>query len=105
VFPGAQHLNWMDKVTLHVIQMDSNFRSLSSQVSGVRVSNVWCSNSRALDIGVSEVLDTWVSEDSDLSPYSRNSLGDRRSEMFSGFRLAWALTWASKLLGLHEVDS
>jgi hypothetical protein len=92
VFPGAQHLNWMDKVTLHVIQMDSNFRSLSSRVSSVRVSNVRFSNLRALYIGVLEVSDTWVSEDSDSSPYSRNSLGDQRSETFSGFRLAWALT-------------
>jgi hypothetical protein len=51
VFSGVRHLNWMDKITSQVIQMDSNFRSLNSRVSDVRVSN-----SRALDVRVSEAL-------------------------------------------------
>jgi hypothetical protein len=49
----VRHLNWMDKITSPVIQMDSNSRSLNSRVSDTRASDSEVSNSM-----VSEALDT-----------------------------------------------
>jgi hypothetical protein len=58
VFSGARHLNWMDKIASHVIQMDSNSQSLNSRVSDTRISDT-----RASD---SEVSDSMVLEASDM---------------------------------------
>jgi hypothetical protein len=53
MFSGAQHLNWMDKIASHVIQMDSNSQSLNSTVSDTRASD-------------SKVSDSMVSKASDM---------------------------------------
>ena len=67
VFPGARHLNWMDKIISHIIQTNSNPRFLNSRVSDIRASNS----------KVSEASDTWVSEASDsrVSEISNRVLG------------------------------
>ena len=64
VFQGIQHLNWMDKITSHIIQMDLNPQSLNSKVSDIRVS----------DSEVSEASNTWVLKVS----YSRASEASNR---------------------------
>jgi hypothetical protein len=53
MFSGAQHLNWIDKIASHVIQMDSNSQSLNSTVSDTRASD-------------SKVSDSMVSKASDM---------------------------------------
>jgi hypothetical protein len=64
----------MDKITSHVIQMDSNPQSLNFRVSDTRASNSEVSDSK-----VSKALDTWVSELSDMSlggPESESMVSD-----------------------------
>ena len=53
-------LNWMDKITLHTIQMNLNPQSLNSKILDVRASDLKSSDSK-----VSEASDTWFSEASD----------------------------------------
>jgi hypothetical protein len=87
VFPGARHLNLIDKITSHVIQVDSNIWSPNSKVSDTRASASEVSN-----LKVSEASDTWVSEVSDMSLGGLESfhLGSKTwsrrpgLEMFSG---------------------
>ena len=57
VFLGAQHLNFMDKIISHVIQMNSNPRSLNSRFADVKGSDL-----EASDLKVSEASNKWVSE-------------------------------------------
>jgi hypothetical protein len=99
VFLGARHLNWMDKITSHVIQMNSTSRSLNSRVLDARASD-----SEVLDSMVSEASDMWVSEASDSrvsevltsSPWSR--IRDLVSEA-RDLRLSWTLTFLGFDLG------
>ena len=94
----------MDKITSHVIQMDSNFRSLNSRISDARASD-----SKSLDSKVSEASDTWVSEASDsrASEVSNRALGlgsfllesEKRLEGL-GLRHSRALTFLGFDLGL-----
>ena len=39
VFLGTRHLNWIDKITSHIIQMNLNPQSLNFRVSDSKVSN------------------------------------------------------------------
>jgi hypothetical protein len=88
VFPGAQHLNWMDKITSHVIQMDSNSRSLNSRVSDARASDSEVSDSmfsEVLDIGLGHLESrSFVLEARGL----RWGLCGLRPETFSGFDMS-----------------
>jgi hypothetical protein len=83
----------MDKITLHVIQMGSNPRSLNSRVLDTRALD-----SKVSDSKVSKASDTWVLEVSDMGlegleseslvsdpsiSDSRRGLGGSRLETFS----------------------
>ena len=110
VFPSIRHLNWMDKITSHIIQMNLNPQSLNSRISDVRASN-----SKSSDSKVSEASDTWVSEASDsrASKVSNRALGLKSfhlggsgPESFSGFDFPglWLRPvsyWASERL-IHD---
>ena len=84
MFPRARHLNLMDKIRSHIIQMNSNPRSLSSRVSDARTSNSGVSDSEVL-----EALDSGsqirVLRVSDPRPVLRGS----GPETFLGFDLGW----------------
>jgi hypothetical protein len=93
VFPDARHLNWMDNITSHVIQIDSNFRSLTSKVSDTRASDLDVSDSMVLEASDTKGLgglrhlghEYLVSNSSASNP--RRGLGGSRLETFSGFDL------------------
>jgi hypothetical protein len=55
VFPGARHLNLIDKIRSHAIQMNSNPLSLNSRVSDARALNSEVSNSKVLEASDPEV--------------------------------------------------
>jgi hypothetical protein len=76
VFPGDRHLNRMDKFTSHVIQMDSNSRSLNFRVSDARALDSEVSN---MSLGCLE-SESLVSEAQGLG----RGLGGSRPEAFSG---------------------
>ena len=44
VFLGIRHLNWMDKIISHIIQMDLNPQSINFKVSDIRASDSEASN-------------------------------------------------------------
>ena len=87
MFPRARHLNLMDKIRSHVIQMNSNS---------------WSLNSRVLDVGTlnSEASDSRVSDSSPSSQIQDLCLGSfcfgseiwsrgSEPEIFLGFVLGW----------------
>jgi hypothetical protein len=62
MFSDALHLNLMDKIISHIIQMNSNPLSLNSRVSDTRASNSKVSNLEVLEASDSEVSNSEVSE-------------------------------------------
>jgi hypothetical protein len=103
MFPGARHLNRMDKITLHVIQMDSNPQSLNFRVLDTRASNLEVSYSKvskASDTWVSEVLDMSLGGPKSVSLVSDPSVLDPRPGLGGrGLRRSWALTFLGLDLG------
>ena len=88
VFPGARHLNLMDKIRLHVIQMNLNSWSLNSRVS----------DSRASDSEVSEASDSEVLNSSPWSWILPSWIRDLGLEV-RGLRYFWTLTFLGFDLG------